>query len=133
MAAPTQGVAAGFTTLPGLCVGTQPGTGPSFPQGSTLSRVKFFNNSSTITPAATATVTAAEQTFAVTGIGANDILIGWTLQTPNVTNLVTIGNMRVSSAGNIGITFVNQTAGSLTFPAITAGNLIFLVMSVDTY
>src|SRR5262245_16868721 len=121
---------AGFTTVYGLCVGTQPGTGPGFPQGSIISRIKVFSPTSGITPGATGANTAAEQTFTVTGLAADDKIFGWQLGTPNTTNQVMISNVRVSAANTLAITFVNNTAGGLTHPAITT--LSIYVVNTDT-
>jgi hypothetical protein len=124
--------AAGFVNEYGLCIGTQPGTGPAWPQGSILSRLKVFQPA-TITPVATGATTAAEQTFTVTGLVVGDFIYGYSLTTPNVTNVVTITNMRVTAVNTLGITFANSTAGSLTFPAMTNPSLSIWVVNVDTF
>lgn len=65
----------------------------------------------TISPAAVAANTTAEQLFAVTGAAA---AMGVVVNKPTAQAGLGIVGARVSSAGNIGITFVNATAGSLT-------------------
>lgn len=71
-----------------------------------------------LTPAAVATVTSAEQTFTVNGLQVGDEISTVSLQAA-WTVLVDIVNSRVVSANTIGISFQNNTAGSLTPPAGT--------------
>lgn len=64
------------------------------------------------TLAAVLTITTAEQTVAVAGLLASDVIMG--VSKPTAQAGLGIAGYRVSSAGNIGITFVNPTAGSIT-------------------
>jgi hypothetical protein len=68
-----------------------------------------------LTPVAVLATTAVEQTFNVPGLAVND---GTTIGFNGLWNvLIGIPNTRVVSAGVLGITFINSTAGSLTPPA----------------
>lgn len=72
-----------------------------------------------ITPAATNATTSAEQTFTIAGLQvATDQIGGYSFQGANAT-LVGVGNVRCSANNTMGITFQNNTAGGLTFPAGT--------------
>lgn len=71
-----------------------------------------------LTPVAVATVTSAEQTFTVPGILVGDQISNITLQAA-WTVLVDIVNTRVVSNNTLGVSFQNNTAGSLTPPAGT--------------
>jgi len=79
--------------------------------------------SATLTPAATATVTAAEQTFTAASTGLNLGLAALrvgdfvTINPPSMTAGVGLSGQRVSAAGTLAMTFVNPTAGSLTAPS----------------
>ncbi|CAB5212635.1 hypothetical protein UFOVP191_4 [uncultured Caudovirales phage] len=75
--------------------------------------------SGTLTPAATATITAVEQTF--TSAPFNQLKVGdfVSVNPPSITTGVGIVGARVSAAGTLAITFVNPTAGSLTAPSGT--------------
>ena len=64
------------------------------------------------TLSACATVTTAEQIVATAGILATDVVVG--VSKPTAQAGLGIAGYRVSSAGNIGITFVNPTAGGIT-------------------
>lgn len=68
----------------------------------------------TITPALTATIVAAEQTFTCTGLSTDDAVF---VSPPGVTASLGLASARVTAADTIGITWVNPTAGSLTAPA----------------
>lgn len=72
----------------------------------------------TLTPAAVATVTSAEQTFTIPGLLVGDQISGISLQAA-WTVLVDIVNYRVTANNTLGISFQNNTAGSLTPPAGT--------------
>lgn len=72
----------------------------------------------TLTPVAIATITSAEQTFSVPGLLAGDQISGVSLQAA-WTVLVDIVNFRAVSNNTLGISFQNNTAGSLTPPAGT--------------
>lgn len=65
----------------------------------------------TLNPTSVAANTTAEQTFTVTGIGVNDIILSVTK--PSITAGIGIGNSRVSAANQIAITFINPTAGAI--------------------
>ncbi len=70
----------------------------------------------TITPASVATLTSAEQTFAVTGlISISPVVVNGPAQPAGVG----IGGVRVSSTNNVGINFVNLTSATALTP--TAG------------
>ena len=66
-----------------------------------------------LSPAIVATITTAEQSFAV---GPGDLNLGATVvvTTPRLNAGVGIANARVVSLTNIGITFVNPTAAGVT-------------------
>lgn len=66
----------------------------------------------TLSPAAVGANTTAEQTFAVPGILATDMIVG--ISKPTAQAGIGIVGWRVSAAGTVGITFSNNTAGSLT-------------------
>jgi hypothetical protein len=72
--------------------------------------------SASLTPAATLTITATEQTFTVPGLRVGDHV---TVNPPSVTAGLLQGSARVSAANTLAINFVNPTAGSLTAPAGT--------------
>lgn len=80
----------------------------------------------TITPVSVASVTAPEQQFAVPGVQPTDVIFD--VNPPGVLAGVTIGGVRVVSAGLVGVQFVNPTAGALVPPA---GAYKFLVARVD--
>lgn len=79
--------------------------------------------SATLTPAATAAATTAEQTFTSASTGNNAGLAGLkvgdfvTVNPPSITAGTGIVGTRVSAAGTLAITFINATAGSLTAPS----------------
>ena len=64
-----------------------------------------------LTPVAVATVTTAEQIFDVPGVLASDFI---SVNPAAATAGVGIVGARASADGQIGITYVNPTAGSLT-------------------
>jgi hypothetical protein len=68
-----------------------------------------------LTPAATALTTTAEQTFTVPGLQVGDIL-SVTAQFASA-SLVDLSNARVSAANTLAIAFSNTTAGALTYPS----------------
>lgn len=70
----------------------------------------------TLTPAAVATVTSAEQTFTVPGLLVGDQVSALNLQAA-WTVLVDIVNARVSANNTLALSFQNNTAGSVTPPA----------------
>lgn len=67
----------------------------------------------TLTPAAVAPNTAAEQTFAVSGLVAGSPV--W-VNKPSLTAGIGIAGARVSAAGTLALNFVNVTAGTITPP-----------------
>jgi hypothetical protein len=70
----------------------------------------------TLTPVLITTITSAEQTFTVPGLLTGDQVSNITFQGA-WTVLVDIVNTRVVSANTLGVSFQNNTAGSLTPPA----------------
>ena len=72
---------------------------------------QFFR--ATITPAAVATITTAEQTFTVTGVK-----LAWRATViacaPSLVAGVAIATARISADDTVAITFVNPTAGNVT-------------------
>lgn len=64
-----------------------------------------------LSPAAVAANTTDEQTFAVPGVAVGDVVF---INKPTAQAGLGIAGVRVSSAGNIGITFVNASAASIT-------------------
>lgn len=65
----------------------------------------------TLSPAAVAANTTAEQIFAVAGVAVGQAVF---VNKPSAQAGLGIVGARVSSAGNVGITFSNNTAGSIT-------------------
>lgn len=65
----------------------------------------------TLTPAAVNTITAPEQIFPCAGLAVGDFVY---VIKPTAQAGLGIAGARVSSAGNIGITFVNPTVGNIT-------------------
>ena len=84
-------------------------------------RSNVFEVQSSIAPVAVAANTTAEQTVAVPGVLATDLVLG--ISKPTAQAGLGIVGMRVPSAGNIAITYVNDTAGSLT-PTSEANNFL---------
>ena len=80
----------------------------------------LYKISTTLTPAAVAANTTAEQIFAVAGLATTDVV-----NVNKATSQAGLGivGVRVSSAGNIGITFANVTAAAIT-PTATEVYLI---------
>lgn len=67
------------------------------------------------TLAATAANTTAEQSVAVTGLATTDVIVG--VSKPTAQAGLGICGYRVASAGNLGITFNNNTAAPITATA----------------
>lgn len=65
-----------------------------------------------LTPAAVAANTTAEQVFAVAGVQASDVLLA--VIKPTAQAGLGIVGYRVPSAGNVAITFANNTAAAIT-------------------
>ena len=82
--------------------------------GTEISQIVVY--SQTITPAATAAATVAEQTFTVNGLTTADKVF---VNAGAISNSVAIGNVRVSAANTLAVQFINPTAGSLTATAGT--------------
>lgn len=74
-----------------------------------------------LTPAAVATITTAEQTFTVPGVKTGDAV---SVTPPGHQAGVAAAAARVTAADTVGITFVNPTAGNVT---PTAGEYIFTI------
>lgn len=74
-----------------------------------------------LTPAATATITAVEQSLVVPALPAaifqGNTPPGVTATPPSVTAGVSLVAARVIDSTHIGVTFMNPTAGSLTSPS----------------
>ena len=73
-------------------------------------RLRYFT--ATLSPAAIAANTSAEQTFTVVGVDVNDILVGY--QKPTAQAGLAIFGGRVSAVDQVGLTFGNFTASSIT-------------------
>jgi hypothetical protein len=71
----------------------------------------IVNYSETLTPASVAANTTAEQTFTITGLTTNDVVI---VNKPSLDAGLGIVNVRVSTADTLAITYCNVTAGGLT-------------------
>ncbi len=82
--------------------------------GTEITQIRVY--SQTVTPAATAAATVAEQTFTVTGLATTDKVL---VNAAAISNAVAIGNVRVSAANTLAVQFINPTAGSLTATAGT--------------
>jgi hypothetical protein len=86
----------------------------------------IFGFEQALTPAATAAASSVEQNFTITKspvvLLATDIV---QVTGPSSSNNVTIGNARINSSGQLTISFVNPTAGSLTHAAGTFKVVIF--------
>lgn len=77
-----------------------------------------------LTPAAVATITTAEQTFTVTGLTTDDAVF---VSPPGHQAGVVAAAARVSAADTLAITFVNPTAGNVTPTAGTYKVVAFKV------
>lgn len=73
--------------------------------------IALYNVTATLTPAAVAANTTAEQTFAVAAVAVGDTI---NVNKPTSQAGLGIVGVRVASAGNIGITFANVTAAAIT-------------------
>jgi hypothetical protein len=71
-----------------------------------------------LTPAATAATTSAEQTFTIPGLAVGDQISAINFQGA-WTVLVDIVNYRVAGNNSLGVSFQNNTGGSLTAPSGT--------------
>lgn len=86
--------------------------------GTPITQVVVY--SQTLTPAAVAAATVAEQTFTVTGLATTDKVF---INGPADAGAVGVAGVRVSAANTLAIRFVNPTAGALT-PASGAYNIV---------
>jgi hypothetical protein len=83
----------------------------------------------TLSPAAVAINTTAEQTFTVPGVLASDVLLSVSKPTAQA-GLGTVG-WRVSALNTVGITFSNVTAASIT-PTASQSYTLLLVRPDST-
>ena len=84
-----------------------------FPNGiSAPGLTSTIRRQATLSPAQVAANTTAEQTFAVSGVAATDVVIS--VNKPTAQAGLGIVGWRVASAGNVGITFANNTATPIT-------------------
>lgn len=90
--------------------------------------VGIKNVSRTLSPASVAANTTAEQIFAVPNILATDVVVNVTK--PSAQAGLGIVGSRVSSAGNVGITFSNNTAAPIVPTAAEVYQ--FMVMRCDS-
>lgn len=90
--------------------------------------VGIKNVSRTLSPASVAANTTAEQIFAVPNILPTDVVVDVTKPTFQA-GLGIVGT-RVSSAGNVGITFINATASPIVPTAAEVYQ--FMVMRCDS-
>ena len=92
------------------------------PDGRQIAKLSIFTIA--LTPAIVATITTAEQTFAVPaveGLAVGDVVL---VQKPTSQAGLGICGARVSAANTLAITWVNPTAGGLT---PTAGEVYTVV------
>ncbi len=78
--------------------------------GTVIRKLKRYTPS--LTPAAVAANTTAEQTFAVTGLTVGEVVIG--INKPTAQAGLGIVGWRVSAANQLAITFSNNTAAPIT-------------------
>lgn len=71
-----------------------------------------------LTPASVAADTSAEQPFTVPNLNVGDVVV---LSKPSAQAGLSIGNVRVSAANTIAITYVNSTAAAITPVSETYG------------
>lgn len=72
---------------------------------------QIYRLATTLTPAAVAANTTAEQTFTVPGVAIGDVVY---VTKPSAQAGLGIVNVRVSAASTVAITFSNNTAASIT-------------------
>lgn len=77
--------------------------------GTGISQIRTYAPS--LTPASVATIVVAEQTFTVTGLTTDDVVV---VNPPAISTAVGLAGARVSAANTLAIRFVNPTAGALT-------------------
>lgn len=78
----------------------------------------------TLSPAAVATATSAEQSFTVAGLGVNDIVL--TVVKPTAQAGIGIVGFRISAADTLRITFNNHSTGSITPTASEVYKIVVL-------
>lgn len=83
----------------------------------------------TISPAAVAANTTAEQTFTVTGLQVGDVV---SVNKPTAQAGLGVVGARVSAANTLAITFSNNTAGSLT-PTASEVYVVNVVRPMPAY
>jgi hypothetical protein len=98
------GVATDDPTLAGVRFTGVPGSASGRPTA-------FYSVSVTLSPAAVAADTSAEQTFSVPGVAVGDVVF---VNKPTAQAGLGIVGARVSAANQIAVTFVNATAASIT-------------------
>ena len=76
--------------------------------GTTIKKVVAYTP--TLAPASVAAATVAEETFTVTGLTTDDIVV---VNQPAISNATGVAGARVSAANTLAIRFVNPTAGAL--------------------
>lgn len=74
-------------------------------------------------PASVAANTSAEQTFTMPGLLTSDVVFNVTK--PTLTAGLDIGNVRITAANTVGITFQNSTASPINPPNETYTFLVF--------
>ncbi len=84
----------------------------------------FFVHQTTLSPTVLAANTSAEQTFAVAGVVANDVLLS--INKPTAQAGIGIVGQRVVSDGTVGITFANFTAGTIVPTASQVYDIVTL-------
>jgi hypothetical protein len=84
------------------------------PSGTPIKNIQVY--AAALTPASVAANTTAEQTFTVTGLATSDKVF---VNKPSAQAGLAIGNVRVSAANTLAITYVNDTAGAITPTAET--------------
>lgn len=77
--------------------------------GTAITQIRVY--SQTVTPAAVAAATVAEQTFTVTGLTTADKVF---VNNADLTTATGIAGVRVSAVDTLAVRFVNPTAGALT-------------------
>lgn len=104
------------TNVDGSNPGPNSSTSPDTTQSSIGNVWKVGSFDLAITPASVAAATTAEQIFPMTGLLTTDFV---SVNKPSAQAGLGIAGVRVSSAGNIGITYVNPTSAAITPTAET--------------
>lgn len=108
------GAIGGGTPSSGTFTTVSASTSATVGSGTAITKVVVYTPS--LTPAAIAANTSAEQTFTVTGVTTADTIY---INPPSLTAGTGIVSVRITAADTIGISWGNFTAGSLTPPAGT--------------